>query len=92
VQEVDKKQNIRSILMESGGSAFDKYRMLTAGDVSMSKFIAYELITWLLSARSGALGILLRRKLYKRLFRSCGRNVIIGRNCTFRHPSKISLR
>jgi len=91
VKEVDKKQNIRSILMESGGSAFDKYRMLTAGDVSMSRFIAYELITWLLSARSGALGILLRRKLYRGLFRSCGRNVIIGRNCTFRHPSKISL-
>jgi len=91
VKEVDKKKNIRNILMEQDGSALDKYRLLTAGDVSMSRFIFYEFITWLLGARSGALGILLRRKLYKSLFKSYGRNVIIGRNCIFRHPSKISL-
>ncbi len=91
MKEIDKKKNIRNILMEPGGSAVDKYRMLTVGDVSTPKFIAYELLTWMLGARSGALGILLRRKLYKSLFKRVGRNVIIGRNCTFRHPSKISL-
>ena len=91
MKEVDKKKNIRSILMDQEGSALDKYRALTTGDVSMSSFIFYEFITWLLGARSGALGIVLRKKLYKRLFRSCGRNIIIGRNCIFRYPSKITL-
>jgi len=64
---------------------------LTVGDVSMLSFLYYEFITWLLGSRAGALGILLRKKMYKRLFKNYGRNIIIGRNCIFRHPSKISL-
>jgi acetyltransferase-like isoleucine patch superfamily enzyme len=91
LKEVNKKKNVRNILMDQKGSALDKYKALTTGDVSMPSFIFYELITWLLGARSGALGILLRKKLYKGLFKSCGRNIIIGRNCIFRHPSRISL-
>ena len=91
LKEVDKKNNIRTILMDPEGSALQKYKMLTVGDVGMMSFVFYEFITWLLGARSGAIGILLRRKLYKRLFKHVGRNVIIGRNCIFRHPSKISL-
>ena len=91
MKEVDKKKNVRNILMDKNGSALEKYRALTAGNVGMPGFIFYEFITWLLGARSGALGILLRKKLYSRLFRSYGRNIIIGRNCIFRHPSRISL-
>lgn len=78
-------------MMDQKGSALQKYRLLTVGDVGMASFIYYELVTWLLGSRGGALGILLRKKLYRRLFKSCGRNIIIGRNCTIRHPSKISL-
>lgn len=91
MKEVDKKKNIRNILMDQDGSALQKYKMLTVGDVSMPAFMYYEFITWLLGSRAGALGILLRKKLYPKLFKSYGRNIIIGRNCTFRHPSKISL-
>lgn len=91
LEEVDKKRNIRNILMDQKGSALQKYKMLTVGDVSMYHFLYCEFITWLLGSRAGALGILLRKKMYKRLFKSYGRNIIIGRNCVFRHPSKISL-
>jgi acetyltransferase-like isoleucine patch superfamily enzyme len=91
LKEIDKKKNIRNILLTQRGSSLQKYRLLTAGDVSTSRFVYYELITSLLGARSGGLGILLRRKLYRKLFRSFGRNVIIGRNCVFRHPSRIAI-
>jgi acetyltransferase-like isoleucine patch superfamily enzyme len=91
LKEVDKKKNIRNILMDQKGSALEKYKALTVGDVGMSKFFYYEFITWLLGSRAGALGLLLRKKMYKSLFKSYGRNIIIGRNCVFRHPSKISL-
>lgn len=77
--------------MDQEGSALDKYHMLTAGDVSRISFLFYEFVTWLLGSRSGALGILLRRKLYKYFFKEYGSNVIIGRNCLFRHPGKISI-
>lgn len=91
MKEVDKKKNIRNILMDQKGSALEKYKALTVGDVSLMSFLYYEFITWLLGSGSGALGLLLRKKTYKRLFKSYGRNIIIGRNCVFRHPSKISL-
>ena len=39
----------------------------------------------------GALGIILRQKLYPRLWRSFGRNALIGRNVTFSDPAKIHL-
>lgn len=77
--------------MDQEGSALQKYKMLTVGDVGMLGFLYYEFITWLFGSRAGALGILLRKKTYKKLFKSYGRNIIIGRNCVFRHPSKISL-
>jgi acetyltransferase-like isoleucine patch superfamily enzyme len=91
LKEIDKKNNIRNILIDQKGSALGKYKALTTGDISMPKFFYYEFITWLLGGRSGALGILLRKKLYKNIFKAYGSNIIIGRNCIFRHPSKISL-
>jgi acetyltransferase-like isoleucine patch superfamily enzyme len=91
LKEVDKEKNIRNILMDQKGSALEKYKALTVGDVGMSRFLYYEFITWLLGSQAGALGLLLRKKMYKGLFKNFGRNIIIGRNCVFRHPSKISL-
>lgn len=91
MKEVDKEKNIRNILMDQEGSALQKYKMLTAGNVSMPAFLYYEFITWLFGSRAGALGILLRKKAYGKLFKNYGRNIIIGRNCVIRHPSKISL-
>jgi len=39
----------------------------------------------------GALGIMLRQKLYPKLLESCGKNVLIGRYVTFSNPEKIHL-
>ncbi len=39
----------------------------------------------------GALGIMLRQKLYPKLLGNCGKNVLIGRYVTFSNPEKIHL-
>jgi len=39
----------------------------------------------------GAIGILLRQKIYPRYFNSCGRGVLFGRFIDLKHPNKINL-
>jgi acetyltransferase-like isoleucine patch superfamily enzyme len=47
----------------------------------------YRFLRWC----PGALGLLLRQKLYKRLLGKCGNNVLFGRFVDFVHPHRISL-
>jgi len=49
------------------------------------------MLTWIAGSFPGALGFLLRRKLYRRLFASCGKNVIFGRHLVIRGAGRISL-
>jgi acetyltransferase-like isoleucine patch superfamily enzyme len=56
----------------------------------MGAFAAYETASCLLGPVPGALGIYLRQKVYRGFFRRCGKGLVVGRNCTFRHPSKMS--
>jgi acetyltransferase-like isoleucine patch superfamily enzyme len=83
----DKEKSIRHILSKPGQSAYKKYKALVAGDVGFINFFSAELVFFFLSSLGGAVGILLRKIIYPRLFKQCGSGIIIGRNCTFRHPS-----
>jgi len=89
--EPTRKSSIRSILSDRGKSSFQKYRDLTTGDTGLLPLVLHEILSLLLLPLPGALGIVLRRVVYKRVFRKCGTGLIIGRNCVFRHTSKISL-
>ena len=83
--------SIRGILSDPNRSSYRKYRDLTVGDAGFSTFAAFETASALLGPIPGALGIVLRQKVYPGFFRKCGRGLVVGRNCTFRHPSKITL-
>jgi acetyltransferase-like isoleucine patch superfamily enzyme len=83
--------SIRRILSDPDRSSYRKYRDLTVGDKGFSAFAAYETVSSLLGPIPGALGIVLRQKIYPGFFRNCGKGLVVGRNCTFRHPSKITL-
>lgn len=72
-------------------SALQKYRDIVIGSDSVWQLIKYELMTMLLGPIPGALGLVLRKKLYPKLFKKVGRNVIFGKSVTIRHPGKISL-
>jgi acetyltransferase-like isoleucine patch superfamily enzyme len=86
-----KNRSIRSILSDTRTSPVRKYKDLTIGDGGFFQLFLHEVISLLLVPLPGALGIVLRRMAYKRIFKSCGRGLIVGRNCIFRHASKISL-
>lgn len=85
-----KRTSIRQILSDPGRSSFQKYKDLTVGEKGIGGFLVYEMSSALLGPIPGALGIFSRQKFYPYFFRRCGRGLIIGRNCTFRHPSKMS--
>jgi acetyltransferase-like isoleucine patch superfamily enzyme len=82
---------VRDLLSEQRGSAFQRYRSLTFPEGGLGTFILWELATMLLLPMPGALGLFLRRKLLGRFFGAFGHDVIIGRNCVFRHPRKICI-
>ncbi len=67
------------------------YQDLVVGRRGLGPLLRYELIAMLCSGMPGALGLLLRAKLYPLLLGRCGRNVVFGANVVLRHPHKIRI-
>jgi acetyltransferase-like isoleucine patch superfamily enzyme len=78
-------------LFAPGRSARQKYAALIVGQQGVSALLRYELVVAIAQARTGALGLLLRKRLYPLLLGSCGRNVVFGQNVVLRHPHKIHI-
>ncbi|MCB0209843.1 MAG: acyltransferase [Anaerolineae bacterium] len=87
IQKKDLK--VRKALADSNKSTIAKYQDFVVGRGGWASLIKYELIITLCSWLPGALGLLLRSKLYPLLLGKVGRNVIFGTNVMFRHPHKI---
>lgn len=83
--------DIQRQLVRGGGSAAEKYRALVVGRSGWGPLLQYELVTMLCGGMPGALGLVLRRKLYPLLLGKVGRNVVFGRNVVLRHPHKITI-
>lgn len=79
----------RKMLTNTGKSAFQKYQELIIGRTGWWHLIKYELIMLFFSATPGALGLLLRKKLYPMVLGHVGKNVVFGANVVLRHPHKI---
>ena len=73
------------------GAGFGKYRRLCYGKTSFGFAVKAEILTSLFGSVPGAMGLFLRSKAYRSLFGSVGRQILVGRNVTFRHPRKIHL-
>ncbi|OVE76035.1 hypothetical protein BVX97_02525 [bacterium E08(2017)] len=69
----------------------DLYCDLIVGKRGLLAFIKYEWINCLCLSVPGAWGLALRRWLYPKLLKSCGKNVVFGRNVVLRHPNKIEI-
>ncbi len=89
VSVVHADSEIRRMMKDEQGSAIKKYMWLTVGRTSWLALFKYELLLGLLASLPGALGLLLRQKLYRHMFADCGRKVVFGRNVTIRHPHRI---
>lgn len=91
VSVVDADSEIRKMMKDTEGSALKKYMALTVGRPSLLALLKYELLLGLFGSLPGALGLVLRQKLYRHMFASCGRKVVFGRNVTIRHPHRIRI-
>lgn len=85
------KSPLRETLYENREGPLKKYIRLVLGTGGILALLNYELRILLLANLGGAIGIYLRRKFYRHLFKQMGRNVILGKGITLRQPSKISL-
>ncbi len=90
-QEVDADSELRAMLKDEKTGALTKYMLLVLGRKSLLQLAWFELVMLLTQNLPGALGILLRRKLWRTLLAHTGRNVVIGRGVTVRHPHRIRL-
>lgn len=89
VTVVDADSEVRKMMKDTQGSALKKYMGLTVGKPSLFALLKYELVLGLFGSLPGALGLVLRQKLYRHMFAACGRKVVFGRNVTIRHPHRI---
>lgn len=85
----ERPEKIHKALSEKG-SALSKYQRIIVGDDSWLYLIYFEFCA-LLGKVPGALGILLRKVLWPRLFGSCGKGVMFADNIVLRQPKKIHL-
>ena len=72
------------------GSALSKYQHIIVGDESWL-FLLYFEFCGLLGKFPGALGIVLRKFFWPRLFGSCGKGVMFADNVVLRQPKRIHL-
>jgi acetyltransferase-like isoleucine patch superfamily enzyme len=85
------KVSLQHRLYREDQSQLKRYQQRVLASERLYDLIYYEIATLIAGGLSGAIGYLLRKRLYARLFKSCGHNVIIGRGVTFRHPDRIGI-
>jgi len=78
-------------LLDTKESAFKKYKRIHIGNSNFLFFIKYELIITLFTHINGAIGLLLRKIFFKKLFKKVGKGVIFGKNMTIRNPKNIEI-
>lgn len=72
------------------GSPLTKYRRLIIGSDSFATFLYYEFCQ-LFAFFPGALGMVLRKLFWPRMFNRCGRGTVFGFGVVVRQPKKIAL-
>ena len=82
----------QDVLTGGEDSKLQKYQALIVGEKGVWSLIKYELVTLFSTWIPGALGLLLRSKLYPVLLGSTGRGVVFGCNVVLRHPGKLRLK
>jgi acetyltransferase-like isoleucine patch superfamily enzyme len=86
-----KLQSTWHLMGDEGRSAFAKYRDVVLGGRGFGYLVKYELAMLLANACPGALGMGLRRLLYRGLLRRVGRGTVFGQCVTLRSPRRIAI-
>lgn len=88
--QVEELSEFQAELLTSKKTPRMLYQDFFVGNRSIFELLKYELICVYCSQIPGALGILLRKKLYRHVFKKMGSNALLGK-ITVRHPGKIEL-
>lgn len=89
---LEKSSYVRAKLYDGDKSNLRRYADLVVGEnASYWQLLKYEFITCTFGYIPGALGLVIRKKIFPSLFKSCGRGVIFGRNLTIRNAKNITL-
>jgi len=84
--------DVPDALFDDRRPRIQRYMDLVIGERGWGALVRYELVMLCSAWVPGALGLLLRAKLYPLLLGACGRNVSFGVNVTLRHPRKIRIQ
>jgi acetyltransferase-like isoleucine patch superfamily enzyme len=82
---------IQDALLDQSKSQRQRYSDLVVGRPGLWALLKYELIVTLCASLPGALGLLLRARLYPFILGRAGRGVTFGIGVVLRHPHKIFL-
>ena len=85
------RTTVHEQLYASDKSLRRRYQARVLGDDSLLALLRYEAVTLVSGGIGGALGMLLRKVLFPRIFRSVGQGVIFGRGLTIRYPDGIDI-
>jgi acetyltransferase-like isoleucine patch superfamily enzyme len=91
MSEESSDYKLKNFTRDPKRSAFRSYCSLVYGDKGLWHVVKCELIVLFCGSLPGALGFLLRSKLYPLMFRNVGAKVVFGRNLTLRHAHKIEI-
>ncbi len=83
--------DIQQTLFREGKSPLRTYQDLAVGRTGWGALLVYEFFQMFLRGCPGALGLVLRRVLYRHWLGAVGRNVTFGAHVTIRHPHKIRI-
>ena len=82
---------IQDAMDQASASPLRKYQDLVVGSRSLVRLVVYELVVLTSSWVPGALGLVLRKLLYKLVLGRVGRGVVFGQGVVLRHPHKIRI-
>jgi acetyltransferase-like isoleucine patch superfamily enzyme len=82
---------IQKAILNDHQSHRHKYAQFVVGSDRLIDLAKYELAAVCASWVPGALGLMLRGRLYRSILGSIGKNVVFGKNVTLRHPGKIRI-
>jgi acetyltransferase-like isoleucine patch superfamily enzyme len=85
------KQKIQRQISDDTRSALGRYQDIVVGSSSISFLLKYEMLQFFLAGMKGALGLLLRQKLFPGMFQRCGEKVVFGTDTLIRFPKNIDL-
>lgn len=90
-QQPPPHRGLAAQLNDTSSSPLRCYARKVLGDAGALSLAYYELVNLLFCNMPSSAGFFLRRTLYRRMFRSVGSGLILGRGVSIRHPGKITL-